>query len=171
MASISAQRAERIKRSVAQSTSISATWTWFLILVAKAAEPILVASVLYASVNSMSLFFSPNSRSWISGAYVSIHVPTRPNKRETMTERRRTSVRASLCNFPPLAVGRVPDIVTTKMQSRRFWRDLKRSERSRCQGNRQVSKVENSTLFGYHLLSDPPKSGHVHLRACLQGTE
>lgn len=61
MASISAQRAERIKRSVAQSTSISATWTWFLILVAKAAEPILVASVLYASVNSMSLFFSPNS--------------------------------------------------------------------------------------------------------------
>jgi hypothetical protein len=45
MASIGAPRAERIKRSLAQSTSITAIWTWFLILAAKAAEPVLVASV------------------------------------------------------------------------------------------------------------------------------
>lgn len=48
IANISSRKAERIKRTLVQSTSITAAWTWFLILVAKAAEPVLVASVLYA---------------------------------------------------------------------------------------------------------------------------
>jgi hypothetical protein len=48
--SIGIPRTDRIKRSLAQSTYITAAWTWFLILAGKAAEPVLVASVLYASV-------------------------------------------------------------------------------------------------------------------------
>jgi hypothetical protein len=44
MASIGASRAECIKRSLAQSTSITAAWTWFMILVAKAAEPMLIGT-------------------------------------------------------------------------------------------------------------------------------
>lgn len=46
MASISAPRVDYIKRSSAQSTSITAAWTWFMIL---------VASVLYASVKLLPL--------------------------------------------------------------------------------------------------------------------
>jgi hypothetical protein len=48
--SIGTRRAECIKRSLAQSTYVTAVWTWFLILAGKAAEPVLVTSVLYASV-------------------------------------------------------------------------------------------------------------------------
>jgi hypothetical protein len=59
MASIGAPRAERIKRSLAQSTYITAAWTWFMILAAKAAEPVLVASVLYASVKLLPLVHFP----------------------------------------------------------------------------------------------------------------
>jgi drug/metabolite transporter (DMT)-like permease len=92
MASIGASRAERIKRSLAQSTFITATWTSFMILATKAAEPVLVASVLYASVKllplahvprrTILLSFSPNSWPWISGVSISIHLPTKPNKRQ-----------------------------------------------------------------------------------------
>ena len=77
MGRISPQRAERIKRSLVQSNSITATWTWFMTPAAKAAEPVLVASVLYASVkllpivhfplSTTSLFSSPSSWLWISG--------------------------------------------------------------------------------------------------------
>jgi hypothetical protein len=59
MASISTPRAERITRSLAQSAYITAAWTWFLILAAKAAEPVLVASVLYASVKLLPLVHVP----------------------------------------------------------------------------------------------------------------
>jgi hypothetical protein len=59
MASLDPRRAERIKRSLAQSTSITAAWTWFLILAAKAAEPVLVASVLYASVKLLPIVHVP----------------------------------------------------------------------------------------------------------------
>jgi hypothetical protein len=59
MASIGAPRAERIKRSLAQSMSITATWTWFMTLATKAAEPVLVASVFYASVKLLPLVHFP----------------------------------------------------------------------------------------------------------------
>jgi hypothetical protein len=55
MASIGTPRAERIKCCLAQSTSITAVWTWFLILATKAAESVLVTSVLYASVKLLPL--------------------------------------------------------------------------------------------------------------------
>jgi hypothetical protein len=47
-------RAER-KHSLAQSNSITATWTWFMILASKAVEAVLVASVLYASVKLLPI--------------------------------------------------------------------------------------------------------------------
>jgi hypothetical protein len=59
MASLDPRRAERIKRSLVQSTYITAAWTWFLILAAKAAEPVLVASVLYASVKLLPIVHFP----------------------------------------------------------------------------------------------------------------
>ena len=50
----------RIKRALAQSTYITATWNWFMILAGKAAEPVLVASVLYASVKLLPIVhFAP----------------------------------------------------------------------------------------------------------------
>ena len=52
MAKNDARRADHLKYSLAQATSIIAAWTWFLILAAKSAELVLVASVLYASVKS-----------------------------------------------------------------------------------------------------------------------
>ena len=49
----------RIKRSLAQSNYITAAWTWFMILAGKAAEPVLVASVLYASVKLLPMVHFP----------------------------------------------------------------------------------------------------------------
>ena len=60
MGKISPQRAERIKRSLVQSNYITATWTWFMTLAAKAAEPVLVASVLYASVKLLPIVHFPS---------------------------------------------------------------------------------------------------------------
>jgi uncharacterized Tic20 family protein len=60
MANIGARRAERIKRSLAQSTFITAAWTWCMILAAKAAKPVPVASVLYASVKLLPLVHVPS---------------------------------------------------------------------------------------------------------------
>jgi hypothetical protein len=57
--SIGIQRADRIKRSLAQSTYITTAWTWFMILAGKAAEPVLVASVLYASVKLLPIVHLP----------------------------------------------------------------------------------------------------------------
>jgi hypothetical protein len=59
MASINARKAERIKRSFVQSTYITAAWNWFMILAAKAAEPVLVASVFYASVKLLPMVRFP----------------------------------------------------------------------------------------------------------------
>jgi hypothetical protein len=47
------------KRAFAQSTYITVTWNWFLTLAAKAAEPVLVASVLYASVKFLPIVHFP----------------------------------------------------------------------------------------------------------------
>lgn len=49
----------RIRRSLAQSNYITAAWTWFMILAGKAAEPVLVASVLYASVKLLPTVHFP----------------------------------------------------------------------------------------------------------------
>src|SRR5487761_486147 len=50
----------RIKRSFAQSTYITTAWSWFMILAGKAAEPVLVSSVLYASVKLLPIVhFAP----------------------------------------------------------------------------------------------------------------
>ncbi|HEU5375822.1 MAG TPA: hypothetical protein VFV38_10315, partial [Ktedonobacteraceae bacterium] len=49
----------RIKRSFAQSTYITTGWNWFMILAGKAAEPVLVASVLYASVKLLPIVHFP----------------------------------------------------------------------------------------------------------------
>lgn len=50
----------QIKRALAQSTYITAAWNWFMILAGKAAEPVLVASVLYASVKLLPIVhFAP----------------------------------------------------------------------------------------------------------------
>ena len=43
----------------AQSTYITAIWAWFMILAGKAAEPVLVASVLYASVKLLPIVHFP----------------------------------------------------------------------------------------------------------------
>ena|SRR5450755_686658 len=56
---IPADKAARIKRSLAQSDYITAAWTWFMILAGKAAEPVLVASVLYASVKLLPIVHFP----------------------------------------------------------------------------------------------------------------
>lgn len=52
-------RGARLKRAFAQSTYISAGWNWFMVLAAKAAEPILVISVLYASVKLLPIVHFP----------------------------------------------------------------------------------------------------------------
>lgn len=52
-------KGSRIKRSFAQSTYITTGWNWFMILVGKAAEPVLVASVLYASVKLLPIVHFP----------------------------------------------------------------------------------------------------------------
>jgi predicted transcriptional regulator len=49
----------RLKRALAQSTYITAAWNWFMILAGKAAEPVLVASVLYASVKLLPIVHFP----------------------------------------------------------------------------------------------------------------
>ncbi len=50
----------RLKRALAQSTYITTSWNWFMILAGKAAEPVLVASVLYASVKLLPIVhFAP----------------------------------------------------------------------------------------------------------------
>src|SRR5215469_3463898 len=49
----------RVKRSFAQSTYITTGWNWFMILAGKAAEPVLVASVLYASVKLLPIVHFP----------------------------------------------------------------------------------------------------------------
>lgn len=54
-----AGKGARIKRSFAQSEYITAAWTWFMVLAAKAAEPILVISVLYASVKLLPIVHFP----------------------------------------------------------------------------------------------------------------
>lgn len=48
-----------VKRAFAQSTYITAGWNWFMILAGKAAEPVLVASVLYASVKLLPIVHFP----------------------------------------------------------------------------------------------------------------
>lgn len=53
------QRRTNLKRAFAQSTYITAGWNWFLILVGKAAEPVLVASVFSASVKFLPLVHFP----------------------------------------------------------------------------------------------------------------
>lgn len=53
-------RGAHLKRALAQSTYITAAWNWFMILSGKAAEPVLVASVLYASVKLLPIVhFAP----------------------------------------------------------------------------------------------------------------
>lgn len=52
-------KGSRIKRSFAQSTYITTGWNWFMILAGKAAEPVLVASVLYASVKLLPIVRFP----------------------------------------------------------------------------------------------------------------
>lgn len=48
------------KRAFAQSTYVTVAWNWFMILAGKAAEPVLVVSVLYASVKLLPVVhFSP----------------------------------------------------------------------------------------------------------------
>lgn len=49
----------RIKRAFAQSSYITAAWNWFMILAGKAAEPVLVTSVLYASVKLLPIVHFP----------------------------------------------------------------------------------------------------------------
>ena len=44
-----------LKQSLAQSDYITAGWNWFLVLAGKADEPVLVASVLYASVKLLPI--------------------------------------------------------------------------------------------------------------------
>ncbi len=55
-----ANRSARIRRFLAQSDYITAIWNWFMILAGKAAEPVLVASVLYASVKLLPVVHLPS---------------------------------------------------------------------------------------------------------------
>jgi hypothetical protein len=48
------------KRALAQSTYITTCWNWFMILAGKAAEPVLVMSVLYASVKLLPIVHFPS---------------------------------------------------------------------------------------------------------------
>ena len=50
---------ERLKRYLIESNYITAVWTWFMVLSGKAAEPVLVASVLYASVKLLPIVHFP----------------------------------------------------------------------------------------------------------------
>ncbi len=52
-------RGARFRRSFAQSTYITASWTWFMVLAGNAAEPVLVSSVLYASVKLLPIIHFP----------------------------------------------------------------------------------------------------------------
>jgi len=57
---VSPSTAAKIRRSLIQSDYITAAWDWFMILAGKAAEPVLVASVLYASVKLLPVVhFAP----------------------------------------------------------------------------------------------------------------
>lgn len=49
----------RLTRYLAQSEYITVAWNWFMILAGKAAEPVLVASVLYASVKLLPIVHFP----------------------------------------------------------------------------------------------------------------
>jgi hypothetical protein len=53
------KKGARLKRSFVQSDYITALWTWFMVLAAKAAEPVLVLSVLYASVKLLPVVHFP----------------------------------------------------------------------------------------------------------------
>jgi len=48
-----------MKRSFVQSEYITAIWAWFMVLAAKAAEPVLVLSVLCASVKLLPVVHLP----------------------------------------------------------------------------------------------------------------
>ncbi len=54
-----AGKGARLKRSLAQSDYITSAWNWFMILAGKAAEPVLVMSVLYASVKLLPIVHFP----------------------------------------------------------------------------------------------------------------
>jgi DNA-binding NarL/FixJ family response regulator len=54
-----ATRGARIKRSFVQSEYITAGWNWFMTLAGRAAEPILVISVLYASIKLLPVVRFP----------------------------------------------------------------------------------------------------------------
>src|ERR1700757_4645297 len=49
----------RIKHCLAHSDYITAAWTWFLTLAAKAAEPVLVTSLVYSSVKLLPTVHFP----------------------------------------------------------------------------------------------------------------
>ena len=49
----------RFKQAFVQSTSIPTGWNWFMILAGKTAEPVVVASVLSASVTFLPLVHFP----------------------------------------------------------------------------------------------------------------
>lgn len=53
------KRTTNVKRAFAQSTYITTGWNWFMILAGKAAEPVLVMSVLYASVKLLPIVHFP----------------------------------------------------------------------------------------------------------------
>lgn len=53
------ERGTRIKRFLSQSDYITAAWAWFMVLVGKADEPVLVISVLYASVKLLPIVHFP----------------------------------------------------------------------------------------------------------------
>lgn len=52
-------RGKRLMRSFVQSDYITTVWNWFMTLAAKAAEPVLVMSVLYASVKLLPVVRFP----------------------------------------------------------------------------------------------------------------
>lgn len=56
---MSKKRTTNLKQAFAQSTYITAAWNWFMILAGKAAELVLVMSVLYASVKLLPMVHFP----------------------------------------------------------------------------------------------------------------
>lgn len=56
---MSNKRPTNLKRAFVQSTSITAAWNWFMIPAGKAAEPVLVMSVLYASGKLLPMVHFP----------------------------------------------------------------------------------------------------------------
>jgi len=59
MSTKTTNKGARAKHAFAQSTYITTGWNWFLILAGKAAEPVLVMSVLYASVKLLPIVHFP----------------------------------------------------------------------------------------------------------------